>query len=67
MAKGLNKVCFYEKVQTIAKKEYLGNWKEVWQKFVYPFYPMSYKTFIRIKNTDLKELKQIELKKLNSN
>lgn len=62
----LHKLYFYQKVQQIAIQEYLGSWKEVWAKHVYPVYPMSYKAFLRIlKEKDLRRRIEEELVQLN--
>ena len=47
-----------KKVKEITLREYeIGNqkrcYKQVWRKYVYPIYPMSYKTYLRYINARL--------------
>lgn len=46
--KNINKQRYYDNVRRLAYDNYCGCWKEVWAKWVYPTYPMSYDVFLRI-------------------
>ena len=53
MATRINKLRYYKIIVDIVKVHYvpgLTTYAGVWREFVYPFYPMSYVTFMRIVN-----------------
>lgn len=53
MATRINKLRYYKIIVDIVKTHYvpgLTTYAGVWREFVYPFYPMSYVTFMRIVN-----------------
>ena len=53
MATRINKLRYYKIIVDIVKSHYvpgLTTYARVWREFVYPFYPMSYVTFMRIVN-----------------
>lgn len=53
MATRINKLRYYKIIVDIVKSHYvpgLTTYAGVWREFVYPFYPMSYVTFMRIVN-----------------
>lgn len=66
MATRINKLRYYKIIVDIVKTHYvpgLTTYAGVWREFVYPFYPMSYVTFMRIVNypnlnTELKILEE---------
>ena len=69
MATRINKLRYYKIIVDIVKVHYvpgLTTYAGVWREFVYPFYPMSYVTFMRIVNypklnTELKILESEEI------
>lgn len=69
MATRINKLRYYKIIVDIVKTHYvpgLTTYAGVWREFVYPFYPMSYVTFMRIVNypnlnTELKILEFEEI------
>lgn len=38
----------YDSLRVIARSKYTGNWKEVWSKYIFALYPISYVCFMRI-------------------
>ncbi|MGI6078050.1 MAG: hypothetical protein ACOXZH_00165 [Bacteroidales bacterium] len=68
MAARINKLRYYKIIVDIVKAHYvpgLTTYAGVWREFVYPFYPMSYQTFMRIiaypkLNLELEELERKE-------
>lgn len=62
----IHKLYFYRNIQRLAIREFCGSWKEVWAKHIYPVYPMSYRSFMRIlKEKDLNSRIREELQNDN--
>jgi len=60
-----NKLLLAKKVIAIVEKNYVPEvtpYKGIWRRYVYPIYPMSYNTFLKILDTSNLETK-IELEK----